>query len=83
MGMGIRFITQRYTFLITATSIYFKTNDALGQKFQIISQDGTALTKQCHLELLDSIYRKRIKDTAALNDIILSKYRLESTLKKI
>lgn len=80
---NIRVINQRYTFHITVKSIYFKTNDALGQKFKIITRDDTEITRQCHLDLIDAIYRGKIKDTAGLNKHILSKYKLESTSKKL
>lgn len=80
---SIRVINKRYTFFLTAKSIYFKTNDSLNQQFQVISSDGTALSRQCFLELLDSIYRGRIKDTSGLNEHILTQYRLERVNKKL
>lgn len=83
MGKLLKVINKNYTFYLSVKSIHLKVNNQLGQQFKIISRDGTALSGQCHLELLDNIYRRKITDTASFNEHIFSKYRLEAVSKKL
>lgn len=68
---------------MTAKSIYYKTNDSLNQRFEIIAKDGTSLTRTDHLELVDAIYRKKIIDTSTLGEFVLCRFRIESTSKQL
>lgn len=83
MGGFYRVINRRYTFYLTAKSIYYKPNDNLSQKFEIMAKDGKSLSRTDHLELVDAIYRKKIVDTSTLGEFVLRKFRVESTSKKI
>lgn len=83
MGTPVRIKSDKYTFYLDGKRIYVDLNDGLKQKFVIQTYEFTELDQYSYAHLMDSIYRRKIKNTVSLNEFLMSKYRLVPTLRKL
>lgn len=72
-----------YIFYLDGKRIYLKIIGTINQQYVIQTFDMEKLNDMQYVNLVDSIYRKRIKDTATLNEHLYSRYRLVPTNKKL
>lgn len=74
---------KSYVFYLDGKRIYVKINGILNQQFLVQSVTMEKMSDHDYVNLVDAIYRKRIRDTATLNEHLYSKFRLVSTSKKL
>ena len=72
--------SHEYNFYIDGRNIYFLYNN---QKSFISTFDNLQLPASKYAELVDCIYRRKIKNTDTFNEHLFSKYRLNHTDKKL
>lgn len=72
-----------YIFYLDGKRIYLKIVGELTQQYIIQTFEMEKLSDAQYVNLVDAIYRKRIKDTATLNEHLYSRYRLVPTSKKL
>lgn len=74
---------KSYVFYLDGKRIYIKVVGALNQQFLVETVTMEKMSDHEYIHLIDAIYRKRIKDTATLNEHLYSKFRLVTTTKKL
>jgi len=74
---------KNYIFYLDGKRIYVKVVGTLNQQFLVETITMEKMTDYDYINLVDAIYRKRIRDTATLNEHLYSKFRLTTTSKKL
>lgn len=74
---------KSYVFYLDGKRIYVRVVGSLNQQFLVETVTMEKMSDHDYIQLIDAIYRRKIRDTVTLNEHLYSKFRLVTTSKKL